>query len=169
MLVDDEKRVMEIVKCLRQPGKSTESVKDVYQHWAEYYDKDLLKVNYEAPGIAAIMLASLYTSCDRGAVTVLDLAAGTGLVGEHLQKHGFTNIDATDLSEEMLKIAAEKKVYTGLILAEFGVDSSVIAADTYDALVGVGCFTQDHLNHSCFPEIRRVVKPGKDHTYEICE
>lgn len=42
------------------------------------------------------------------------MAAGTGLVGEHLHKLGFRNIHGVDISPGMLKKAEEKKVYNRL-------------------------------------------------------
>jgi len=157
---DDAARVMKLVERARQPGKSVDDVKSLYAEWAEDYDRDVSKVNYDAPEISAKILAELFSPGERTTAKVLDLAAGTGLGGVHLINYGFTNVDATDISQEMLDIAAEKKVYTGLILAKFGTEPTDIPAGTYDALVGVGCFTTDHLNHTCFPEIRRVVRPG---------
>ena len=153
---------MKYIEGLRQPGKSVEDVRNLYANWAENYDKDVGALNYDGPAIAAKILAGLYPSDERAAVKILDLGAGTGLGGMHMKKHGFSNIDATDLSQEMLDIAAEKNVYTDLIPANFGTEPTDIADDTYDCLVGVGCFIPGHLDHACFPEIRRVVKPGKE-------
>ena len=41
-------------------------------------------------------------------VSILDVAAGTGLVGVELVKVGFKNIVALDYSQEMLDLAKEK-------------------------------------------------------------
>ncbi|XP_053637668.2 uncharacterized protein [Cherax quadricarinatus] len=48
----------------------------------------------------------------RQQVRVLDVAAGTGLVGCHLHKKGFTNIDALEPSEGMMNILKKTGVYT---------------------------------------------------------
>ena len=45
------------------------------------------------PTIAKILSEYFPTSKDRANARVLDLAAGTGLVGKDLHKVGFTNID----------------------------------------------------------------------------
>ena len=47
-------------------------------------------------------------------VKVLDLGAGTGLVGEALHNKGFRNIDALEASAGMLKVAGEKGIYDKL-------------------------------------------------------
>ena len=44
-------------------------------------------------------------------VRILDLGCGTGLVGEHLYKHGYKNIDGLDCCQELLNIAERKSVY----------------------------------------------------------
>lgn len=45
-------------------------------------------------------------------VTILDVAAGTGLVGEELVKAGFSvsNITALDLNIDMLEVARKKGI-----------------------------------------------------------
>ncbi|XP_069193990.1 methyltransferase-like protein 27 isoform X3 [Procambarus clarkii] len=48
----------------------------------------------------------------------MDIAAGTGAIGLELHKKGFTNIDALDPSEGMLKVLKETGVYN-LIYQEF--------------------------------------------------
>ena len=46
------------------------------------------------PTIAKILSEYFPTNKDRASARVLDLAAGTGLVGKDLHKIGFTNMDA---------------------------------------------------------------------------
>ena len=46
------------------------------------------------PTIAKILSEYFPTNKDRANARVLDLAAGTGLVGKDLHKIGFTNMDA---------------------------------------------------------------------------
>jgi len=47
-----------------------------------------------APARVAFLLASLIPEEKRGSYRVLDLAAGTGRVGQSLVKEGFKNIEA---------------------------------------------------------------------------
>ena len=44
-----------------------------------------LKVSYEAPRIAATQVASLYEPSRRSDVAIIDVGAGTGLVGEKVR------------------------------------------------------------------------------------
>ena len=48
----------------------------------------------------------------RSKLKILDLAAGTGIVGAELAKVGFKDMYAIDASEGMLKELASKKVRT---------------------------------------------------------
>ena len=43
--------------------------------------------------------------------SVLDLGAGTGLCGQVLEEEGFENVDALDISREMLDEARKKNLY----------------------------------------------------------
>ena len=45
---------------------------------------------------------------------ILDLGAGTGLCGEVLRNAGFENVDALDISSEMLEEARKKNIYKNL-------------------------------------------------------
>merc|ERR1712020_850034 len=71
------------------------------------------------PTIAKILSEYFPTNKDRANARVLDLAAGTGLVGKDLHKIGFTNMDAVgtcnyyirNFSESMLVELRAKKVY----------------------------------------------------------
>ena len=47
-------------------------------------------------------------------VKVLDIGAGTGLVGEVLHNKGFRNIDALEPALDMLNIAGTKGIYSKL-------------------------------------------------------
>merc|ERR1712223_1806282 len=72
------------------------------------------------PTIAKILSEYFPTSKDRANARVLDLAAGTGLVGKDLHKVGFTNIDGVDFSEAMLVELRKKNVYTKDYCGRFG-------------------------------------------------
>merc|ERR1712038_842619 len=158
---EDALRTQALVEKAHKPGKTVDDVINLYAEWAQDYEKDMGAVHYGAPAISAKFLASLYPSHEeRKEVRVIDVAAGTGIAAQHLRSHGFVNIDATDISQEMLDEAKKKDLYKNYICADFSSSPTSIKADTYDALMAVGCFTTDHLTHSCFPEIRRIVKPG---------
>ena len=55
---------------------------------------------------------------DRNAC-ILDVACGTGLVGEYMREHGYNNIDGVDFSPAMLERARERAVYRSLDVHDF--------------------------------------------------
>lgn len=69
---------------------------------------------------------------------IIDVAAGTGLAGVELSKLGYTNIDALDMSQEMLNQAKKKNVYQRLICSHLS-DQRTSEIDTgqYDAITCV--------------------------------
>ena len=49
---------------------------------------------------------------EKDEMKIVDAAAGTGLIGVELNKLGYTNLCALDISPEMLDEAKKKNVYT---------------------------------------------------------
>lgn len=68
---------------------------------------------YRGPKLTA-NLCEIFIS-DKSA-RILDVAAGTGLVGKHLAEKGYKNIDALEPAEKMVEVAREKNVYTNFYL-----------------------------------------------------
>ncbi|XP_069193988.1 methyltransferase-like protein 27 isoform X1 [Procambarus clarkii] len=90
----------------------------------------------------------------------MDIAAGTGAIGLELHKKGFTNIDALDPSEGMLKVLKETGVYN-LIYQEFiSQDPTTIPEDTYDVVVTTGSLLHSHMPVQAMDEFIRITKPG---------
>lgn len=116
--------------------EETDKVQTFFKNRAHYYDHQLNGM-YNAPSIAAHTLADIVSSKNK---KVLDIAAGTGLVGKHLFSEGFTDITALDRSEEMLKQSAAKKVYSNLICGSFEVAAKDIPDRSFNACICVGAF-----------------------------
>ncbi|WP_425050616.1 class I SAM-dependent DNA methyltransferase [Psychromarinibacter sp. S121] len=119
--------------------KSTEEAKQIYDEWAGSYDKELLDQGYATPMRVARALAAQIQNMDK---PVLDFGCGTGLSGAALIQNGFTVIDGTDLSAEMLAQAADKGVYRDLWQAHPGAelpfDSGKYHAITASGVIGSG-------------------------------
>ena len=88
--------------------RSVEETKEIYADWAESYETDVTRMNYATPARLAAALAQF--SGDLSA-PVLDFGCGTGLSGVALSEAGFSCIDGTDISAEMLTQAHGKNVY----------------------------------------------------------
>lgn len=128
-----------------------------YDAWATTYDNDSMNVfGYKAPD-AAVELLVKFISKDSNA-RILDLGAGTGLVGERLFNRGFRNLVAVDLSTTMLDVAQSKNCYKELLVLDA---NSLLFTDNYfDAAISVGTFTPNHAGVPALNEVVRAVRPG---------
>lgn len=136
-----------------------DNVQHFFSHRALYYDHQMKGI-YNGPQIAAHALAQ---SVEAKSGKVLDVAAGTGLVGEALLAAGFTNLVALDRSEEMLKCLRKKKVYEQVISGAFEEEARKLSSGSFDNCVCVGAFlTSGFLNPEITIEemVRLVKKDG---------
>lgn len=148
-------------KCVGA-GKSLKDTEKLYQGWAHNYEKDMKqRKHWNAPAISAQYLdkACIRLGLEKN-INILDVASGTGLVGEELGKIGYKHIDALDISEDMHVEARKKNVYTNFITATMGSEPTHLESDQYDAVVSAGCFLPGHMTEESFPELIRLVKPS---------
>ncbi|KAJ8316980.1 hypothetical protein KUTeg_004884, partial [Tegillarca granosa] len=143
-------------------GMTKEEVADYYSNWAlkGTYEQDLGPDRYHGPEIACDAMEQTYEMEDRGRVKVLDIAAGTGFLGEKLFKKGFTKIDALDPAEGMLAVARKKNVYGRLICDFMGENRLPVENDEYDCAVIAGGMGEGHIPCVALHEMIRIVKPG---------
>jgi len=136
--------------------EEAETVQQFFSHRAFYYD-DQMKGIYNGPKIAAQALGQLAVEKSG---KILDVAAGTGLVGQALVNEGFTELVALDRSEEMLRCLSKKKVYTQLISGAFEEEAKKFPNESFDMCVCVGAFlTSGFLNPViAVEEMVRLVK-----------
>ncbi len=128
-----------------------------YGQWAGQYENDTVgSFGYAAHISTARALADVV---DDKTSLILDAGCGTGLVGEQLIKHGYTNIEALDYSAEMLKEAEVKNIYSRHMQADLSKPLD-IPSNTYDAIVCSGTFTYGHVTPDGFDELVRITKPG---------
>ncbi len=79
----------------------------VYADWADNYDAEVAARGYRTPDRLAQALAN-FASTD---VYVLDFGCGTGIGGAALRRAGFTSLDGTDVTAEMLAKADARGMY----------------------------------------------------------
>ena len=96
--------------------KTPEDSKKLYKKWAKTYDKDFaLNSNYISPK----KISSYFNKYSRKTdFPILDVGAGTGLVGELLFRNNKKEIIGIDISLEMLNQAKLKGCYSELIEAD---------------------------------------------------
>lgn len=105
----------------------------VYTDWADDYDKDVTERGYLTPArIADALTAFLPDTTAR----ILDFGCGTGISGVALAARGYSNIDGTDITAEMLTKAEPKGIYKTLWTGEPGAQPAM--PGTYDAIVAAG-------------------------------
>ncbi|MWD26327.1 methyltransferase domain-containing protein [Aquicoccus sp. SCR17] len=147
----DKKPDLSSAYALRGPEDNNR----LYADWAETYDATFAEdMGYLMPG----HVAELYKE-HGGAGPVLDIGAGTGLVAERLEALGVTPVDATDLSQEMLDVAAAKGVYRDLFAGDV-TDRLPRDDDSFAGAVSAGTFTTGHVGPEGLAEVIRLVRPG---------
>ncbi|XP_033761482.1 methyltransferase-like protein 27 [Pecten maximus] len=133
---------------------------DLYEEWGPSYDTDVNRINYKAPLLVSNALAALYPR-ERQSLKILDVGAGTGLVGVELQKLGFGDVDGLDPSELMLKEARATNTYNNLYCEYFtSKPTPGLDQDSYDVIISAGSLIAGHLPTDCFIEAVRLVRKG---------
>ena len=127
-----------------------------YDAWAATYDEDVRRLGYATPERIADALCECVA--DRNA-RLLDVGAGTGLLGKELHGRGFRHLIGMDASYGMLSEAARKGIYGGLSRMALGRPLG-FANQTFDGLLAAGIFSSGHVSPESFTEICRVVRPG---------
>ena len=127
---------------------------------AELYDAMMASINYTEP--AEIMKSVKDLGLDTETTKVLDVGAGTGLIGLMLVEQGFKKIDAVDASEALLASLKEKKIYDKVALAWLGYGKLPEKEDVgkYDLVTAAGVFMCGHMPASSLTEIVDYVKQG---------
>lgn len=104
-------RFLDKVYAARDP----DDVRALYDDWAASYEEEIAENGYATPGRCA---AALRKFTKDTTLPVLDFGCGTGLSGLALKLAGFTTIDGSDLSADMLAQAEKKGVYRALSQVE---------------------------------------------------
>ena len=137
--------------------KTPEDNIKLYKVWASSYDDDFAKKNdYRSP----VLISNYYDKySNKNDVPVLDVGAGTGLIAEVMNKKNTIDIDAIDISPEMLESAKSKNCYNKLIEADLTKNLD-IDNNYYGAIVSAGTFTHGHIGPNALDELLRVTKPS---------
>jgi predicted TPR repeat methyltransferase len=136
-----------------QNAKATQSF---YDDWAASYDAEIAENGYATPARCAEALAAVVDT----AAPVLDIGCGTGLSGLALRAAGFTTIDGTDLSPEMLARAGERDgIYRRLFPGDMNTPQPV-APGTYAAVAAVGVINPGHAPPETIDAVLAILPPG---------
>ncbi len=137
-------------------ARNADEVAELYDRWAETYEAEMSVAGYRHP---TICLALLCRHLPRGAAPLLDAGAGTGLIGEWLGIAGYGHVEALDISEGMLAVAARKGTYRALHRAALGTPLA-FADGHFAGIVAAGVFTTGHVGPEGLDELVRITRPG---------
>ena len=84
--------------------KNQKDTLSMYGDWAATYDQTMIDHDYQSP---QRIVEALLRHCADKSVAIFDVGCGTGLSGMALAKAGFTQIDGSDVSPEMIEIARQ--------------------------------------------------------------
>ena len=149
-----EKPNLDAAYALQSPSEN----RLLYAEWAETYDHDFAKnMGYALPIRVADAFAENLKAFQKG--RILDVGAGTGLVGQRLNFHGYSNIDGLDISLEMLEVAKSKGCYEHMTVGDL-YSRLQIQDNIYSYIISAGTFTHGHVGPSALDELLRIAKPG---------
>lgn len=134
---------------------SDDDVRALYKTWSHSYDSAFSEAQgYQLPREVALAYLSA-----GGAGPVLDVGAGTGLVGAALHAFNVAPIDGVDLSQEMLDVARMKNHYRSLTVADITKPLSLLDAP-YRGIVSAGTFTLGHVGPEALRNLLDIARTG---------
>jgi SAM-dependent methyltransferase len=137
-------------------ARDLDELRGEYERIASAYDGELIdRMGYRSPQAVAALARELLPANAR----ILDVGAGTGLLGVALADAGFTRLDALDLSPAMLAQAARKQVYDELREGRLG-DRLDYETGSYDGVAASGVLTIGHAPANCLDELVRITRRG---------
>lgn len=155
-----EARTKKTTEEIFKKGQTIENVTAGYDKWADNYDEIIREDWYNAPGLILAEVLKRVPASERAACKVLDVAAGTGRVGQDLVKEGFRHIDAVEPSTGMMEKLKTTGVYTNLFLEYVGTGESTVPPDTYDVVLIAGGMGEGHIPVSGIDDLVRAAKKG---------
>jgi predicted TPR repeat methyltransferase len=132
-----------------------EQTRRLYDEWAASYDEELRAAGYASPARTAAAMAAAVA--DKSA-PLLDLGCGSGLSGEAFRAAGFTQIDGTDFSAEMLAVAAAKGVYRALFKGDLNTPIPA-SPGAYANAAAVGVFSPTHAPAAMIDAVVALLPP----------
>ena len=136
--------------------RDLDELRSEYDRIAAAYDTELIGgMGYRSPQAVAIVARKLLPTDAR----ILDVGAGTGLLGLALAEAGFSHLDGLDLSPRMLAEARRKCVYEDLREGRLGSDLDY-ETGAFDGVIASGVLTTGHAPAASLDELVRITRPG---------
>ena len=107
-------------------------------------------------------LSDAFPNKPKHELKIIDAGAGTGAAAIELQKLGYSDLHALDISQEMLNEAKKKDIYKRLICAGLTKNAvPEIETEEFDGLIAAGVVIKAYVRSLAFIEMIRVVRTGK--------
>lgn len=133
-----------------------------FPHSYEYHFSQESKGGEICPGATTVVNTFVdVVGISNRNIKILDVGAGTGVLGVLLVEHGLTNVDALDISQKMLDRAKDKKLYKNYICKAMTGKRLDIPSGTYDAIISCAAIACGLIKANAFDEILRLVTLGK--------
>ncbi|HJS49946.1 MAG TPA: MFS transporter [Gaiellaceae bacterium] len=137
-------------------ARDVAELRSEYDRIASAYDRELVDLmGYRSPEAVA-SVARRHLQAD---ARILDVGAGTGLLGVALARAGFSSLDGLDLSARMLAEARQKEIYGDLREGTLG-SGLDYETGAYDAVIAAGVLTTGHAPAASLDELVRITRPG---------
>jgi len=134
-----------------------EETQAFYGAWAQTYEREVLRNGYATPARCAAALARTAVAVD---APLLDLGCGTGLSGEAFRQAGFSTIDGSDFSAEMLAHARGKpRLYRRLTRGNLEAPIPARAGE-YGNIAAVGVFSPGHAPATMLDAVLALLPPA---------
>lgn len=135
-----------------------EYIKEIFDIFAESFEKVLKDLEYQTPQIMAQFLSKIYGEDSHPKLHILDAGCGTGLCGKFLKSYArFFGLDGVDLSAQMLKKAKAKKVYNHLYCNDI-ISFLQKKKSSYDLIVSADVLTYFGRLDSFFEQVQKSLK-----------
>ena len=121
--------------------KNQQDTLSMYGDWAATYDQTMKDHDYQSP---RRIVEALQRHCADKSIAIFDVGCGTGLSGMALATAGFTQIDGSDVSPEMIEIARQLDgVYRRLTCVKLD-DPFPFATGAYHVITAMGVIADKH-------------------------
>jgi len=136
-------------------SENIDELRENYDKWADTYDVNVGDVWGTVPLAAADLLAEYI---DDKQDIILDVGAGTGLVGVALARLGFEQLIGIDISPAMLTKAAKRGIYRSLVCCSIG-DESFMNLEKASGIIATGVFAENHAGPAELSTLQESLKP----------
>ncbi len=117
----------------------SEYVRSLFDSYADHYDTHITTaLHYQVPKLIYQAVSHNHALKNNAELDILDLGCGTGLCGELFKSSAHT-LTGVDISDKMLSVARQKKIYDKLEQSDL-LSFLSVRADAYDLIVAGDVF-----------------------------